>query len=107
MLSTKASPRAQRFPDGSWPSDFSHGAGLLRLPVEPIPIHMLIGTSVRDPGIDCAFDSSPEVLIIEPNSTSLLFRLSKVSLHLRQNFCFFGCKTFRKVIHSSACGVAF
>jgi hypothetical protein len=49
---------------------------------------------VRDPGIDCAFDSWPEALIIEPDYASLLFRLSKVSLHLRQNFCFFGLQEF-------------
>jgi hypothetical protein len=51
---------------------------------------MLIGTSVRDPGIDSIFDRRPESFLLEPDTVTLLFGLSEVVLDLRQDRCFFG-----------------
>ena len=55
---------------------------------------MLTAQAFAIPGIDCAFDSRPKALIIEPDSAGPLFRLGKVLLHLRQNFCFFVLQEF-------------
>jgi hypothetical protein len=44
-----------------------------------------IGTSARDPGVDSIFYLCPESFLLEPDFATLLFGLSEVLLHLRQN----------------------
>ena len=55
---------------------------------------MLIGTGSRDSGIDSVFDLCAEGLLLEPDSATLLLRLSEIVPYLCQNPCFFGLEEF-------------
>jgi hypothetical protein len=93
-LGRKVSARAKRFPDGLGYQVSHPVQDCFLCSSNQYSIQILIGTSSRDPGIDSVFDLCAESFLLEPDSPTLLFRLSEIVLYLCQNPCFFGLEEF-------------